>query len=310
MATSPLSDRQGTRPSWPAPDPPRGRGRTANVGLLERCTGRRLGAAAAAEEPSTDTPGSARRLTAEARKAILDQRVAAAVARGGQVEWWSRGSLEPVVSYHRYLQGRRWDYAFPLLVLLLFVTRSATGELLGGLGVAIALGVIGSWFGRTKYERITVDEHGGVKVAGAGLLAVAAGATLLAALDGTVFGGAHLLGVMQTATTRGYAYDFRLASLLLLGITMVFGGVLCLTSVRGLTRGQRRAWDRGMIGAILMVLVTVPITPLPVQGELAGGVTLFGVVGLIGLVAAWRQLDVADERGARPSPSSTGRSAA
>jgi hypothetical protein len=93
---------------------------------------------------------------------------------------------------------------------------------------------------------------------------------LLVGLNSTIFGGAHVQGVISVAMERGYAYDFRLTALVLLGATMVFAGVLCLTAVRGLVSGQRRAWDRAMIGTILLLLATVPITPLPVQGDLAG----------------------------------------
>jgi hypothetical protein len=236
-------------------------------------------------------------VTAEQRKAILDQQVAAASARGARVAWWGRGDFEAVVSYHRYLPGPRWGYALPLLLLGLVVTRPATADLLGEFGVAFTLGVIVLWAGRTRYERIAVDEHGGVKEAGAGLLRAAAGVTLLVGLNSTIFGGAHLEGVIQTAMTRGYAYDFRLAALLLLGMTMVFAGALCLTAVRGLVRGQRRAWDRAMIGSLLLLLVTAPITPLPVQGEMAAFHTFPAAVNLIVLVAAWRQLGAGWRRG-------------
>lgn len=241
-----------------------------------------------------DRPGSEARPTAEERKAILDRQTTAAVARGGRLEWWGQGSFEAVVSYHRYLLGRRWDYAFPLLTLLLVVTRPATADLLGAFGGFFTLGVIGAWFGRTRYERNAVDEDGGVRVAGAGLLAVAAGATLLAGLDAMIFGGAHLQGVIQVATERGYAYNFRLASLLLLGIMLVFGGLLCLTAVRGLARGLRRAWDRAVIGAVLLLLTAVPMTPLGGQGELAGAIALFATASLLAVVAAWRQVEPAD----------------
>jgi hypothetical protein len=229
---------------------------------------------------------------AEERKAILDQQVAAAVGRGGGVQWWGRGSFEAVVSYHRYLPGRPWTYAFRLLALGLVLTRPAIADTaLSGLGAVFTLGVIVLWAGRTRYERITVDEHGGVEAAGAGLLGAAAGLTLLAGLNSAIFGGAHLEGVIQTAMTRGYNYDFRLAALLTLGITLVFGGAVCLTAVRGLARGQRRAWDRGMIGTVLLILVALPIGPLPVQGELAAGVWLLAAVALTVLVVAWRQLE-------------------
>ena len=182
-----------------------------------------------------------------------------------------------------------------MLVLGLVVTRSAADGLgLGGPHAVLILGVIALWAGRTRYERITVDEHGGVTEAGAGLLGAAAATTLIAGLAGTIPGGAHLAGVIGNATSGVYqSYDFRLAALLILGMTIVFGGVLCLTAVRGLARGQRRAWDRAISGTILMILVALPIGPLPVQGEQAAGVWLLAAVALVFLVAAWRQLEPA-----------------
>jgi hypothetical protein len=245
-------------------------------------------------------PGSSRRLTAEERMAILDQQVAAAVALGGRVtEWLGRGSFEAVVSYHRYVPGPRWTYALRLLVLGLVLTpwRAAVLPLLGelaeegsDLGAVLTVGVIALWACRARYERITVDEEGEVKVTGAGLLAAAAGLTLYVGLASSIFGGAHFLGVITTASRQSYAYDFRLAGLLILGITMVFAGVVCLTAVRGLARGQRGAWDRAMSGTLLLLLATVPITPLPVQGELAAFQAFPAALNLIVLVSAWRQL--------------------
>jgi hypothetical protein len=229
--------------------------------------------------------------------------VAAAVARGGRVtEWWGRGSFEAVVTYHRYLPGSRWTYAFRLLVFGLLFTpwRAVVLPLLGeraqqgtDLGAVLTLGVIVLWAGRTRYERITVGDDGAVVVAGAGLLAAATGLTLYVGLASTIFGGAHLQGVISVALARGYAYDFRLAGLLLLGMTMVFAGALCLTAVRGLARGQRRAWDRAISGTLLLFVVTLPITPLGGgQGELAAYQAVPAALNLIVLVAAWRGLRV------------------
>jgi hypothetical protein len=241
----------------------------------------------------TDTLDSSRRLTAEERKAILDQRVADVVARGGRPRWWGGGSFEAVVSYRRYLPARRWDYAFPVLVLGLLVTwLAAAGRGVGPLAFVLDLGVIVLWIASSRYERLTVDEHGMVTVAGAGLLGAAAATTLIAGLAGAIPGGAHFLGVTGNATSGVYqSYDFRLASMLLLGIGMVFAGVLCLTAVRGLAHGQRRAWDRAMIGSVLLLLVTLPITPHPTQGGMAGFLSFFAAVDLIVLLAAWRQLE-------------------
>jgi hypothetical protein len=253
--------------------------------------GCRLGVASAAWEPSTETPDSAGQLTAEERKEILDQQVAAAAARGGRVALWGRGSFETVVSYHRYLPGPRWGYVFPLLLLALFVTGPAAAGLFGWLKLSAYAGVIVVWAGRTRYERITVDKQGGVRAAGASLLVPAAVVTILVGLMATISGGAHLQGVMGAATARGYPYDFRLAALLLLGGTIVFAGVLCLAAVRGLARGQGRAWDRALIGTLLLLLVTLPITPLGGQGELAGALALPAALNLILLVVVWRGLE-------------------
>jgi hypothetical protein len=125
----------------------------------------------------------------------------------------------------------------------------------------------------------------------AAILAVAAGMTLYVGLASTIFGGAHLWGVLVTASRGAYhSYDFRLASLLLLGMTMVSAGVLCLSAVRGLARGQRRAWDRAMIGTLLLLVVTVPIVYVPVQGLLAAAQAWPAGLNVIVLVAAWRRL--------------------
>jgi hypothetical protein len=121
-----------------------------------------------------------------------------------------------------------------------------------------------------------------------------------------VFGGAHLEGVIQVAIERGYAYNFRLASLLLLGLLLVFGGGLCLTAVRGLARGRRRAWERGLIGAVLLIVVATPMTPLGGQGVLAGGIVLFAAASLITLVLALRQLEAHELRHPYPEEAALG----
>jgi hypothetical protein len=255
--------------------------------------GCRLGLASAAWEPSTDTPDAASRLSAEERKAILDQRVAVAVASGGQVASWGRGTFETVVSYHRYLPGSGWRYIFPLLLIGIVLMGPATANRFAQLGAVLFVGIVALWAGRTRYERLTVEERGDVSEAGAGLHAGAATVTILVGLFGTVSGGAHFQGVVEAAIRRGYVYDVRLAGLLLLGLTIVFAGVLCLTAVRGLARGQRRAWDRAMIGTLLLILVTAPIYPSPTQGELAGALAFPAAVNVIVLALAWHRLEAA-----------------
>ena len=122
----------------------------------------------------------------------------------------------------------------------------------------------------------------------ADILTAAAGMTLFVGSLITLMGAAHLYGVLVTASSRGYAYDFRLAGLLLIGSTLVFGGALCLSAVRGLARGHRTAWGRAMSGTILLLLVLV--LNIPLQPDMAPGLSVLAAVNLVVLVAAWRRL--------------------
>jgi hypothetical protein len=121
-----------------------------------------------------------------------------------------------------------------------------------------------------------------------GTLAAAAAMTGLVGVLLTVMGFGHLYGVIVAATTRSYAYDFRLAGLLLVGMALVFAAALCLSAVRGLARGQRTAWDRALIGTLLLLLVLVPL--IPMQPDMAPGLSILAAVNLILLVAARRGL--------------------
>ena len=123
----------------------------------------------------------------------------------------------------------------------------------------------------------------------AGCLQLAAIASLLVGLLLTVIGVAHLLSVIVAAMTHGYPYNFRLASLLLVGLTLIFGAALCLSAVLGLVRRQRAAWGRAVIGTLLLLLVLVPMGP--VQPDMAPGLSFFAGVNLITLLAVWRGLE-------------------
>jgi hypothetical protein len=102
-------------------------------------------------------------------------------------------------------------------------------------------------------------------------------------------GLAHLYGVLVTATRRSYAYDFRLAALLVVGMVLVFAAALCLSAVRGLARRQRVAWGRALIGTLLLLLVLVPLSP--VQPDMAPGMSVLAAANLILLLAARRGLE-------------------
>jgi hypothetical protein len=123
---------------------------------------------------------------------------------------------------------------------------------------------------------------------------IAAGLSLVVGLLLAIMGAGHLHGVLTVATSRGYDYDFRLAGLLLVGSTLVYGGVLCLSSVRGLTRGRPTAWVRAMSGTLLLLLVLVLM--IPVQPSMAPGLSVLAAVNLIALLGARRRLEPAPRR--------------
>ena len=120
------------------------------------------------------------------------------------------------------------------------------------------------------------------------LTQIAAGLSLVVGFLLAIMGAAHIHGVLTVATSRGYDYDFRLAGLLLVGSTLVFGGALCLSSVRGLARRRPTAWVRAMTGTLLLLLVLVLM--IPVQPRMAPGLSVLAGVNLIVLLAAKRDV--------------------
>ena len=122
-------------------------------------------------------------------------------------------------------------------------------------------------------------------------LQAAASMTLLVGVLITVMSLGHLDGVVVTAGNKGYTYDFRLAALLFLGLAMLFGAALCLTAVLGVGRGERRAWDRAVIGTILLLLAFGLM--IPVQPDMAPGLSVLAAINLAALLVAGRQLNPA-----------------
>jgi hypothetical protein len=130
---------------------------------------------------------------------------------------------------------------------------------------------------------------GGASPRPAGMVLAAIGLTGYLGVSGTITAALHLEGVIANALTRGYIYNFRLAALLLVGITIFFGGALCIAATRGLVRGQRPAWGYAMTGTLLLVLVALPL--IPIQPGLAGPLSGVGVVNLIVLLVSRRRLE-------------------
>jgi hypothetical protein len=125
-----------------------------------------------------------------------------------------------------------------------------------------------------------------------GVVTAAVAVALWLGLANTIGGLGHIQGVVETATRRGYPYDFRYAALLLVGITVAYSGVLCLWAARGLARGERPAWDRAVSGTILLLLVGVLLIPVegPGQDNALLQAAVPGTVSLIVLLAARSRL--------------------
>jgi hypothetical protein len=118
-----------------------------------------------------------------------------------------------------------------------------------------------------------------------GVVTAAVVVTLGIGLANTIGGLGHIQGVIQTATRQGYPYDFRYAGLLLVGIMVVYSGVLLLSAVRGLGRGERPAWDRALCGTVLLLLVAVPLIPVEPDNAIFQA-AMPGIVSLMVLLAA------------------------
>jgi hypothetical protein len=121
--------------------------------------------------------------------------------------------------------------------------------------------------------------------------------TLVVGVASTTMGGAHLMGVLGNVWRGAYPlYDFRLASMLSIGIMMVVAGTVCIAAARGLRRAQPRAWDLALAGTILLILVALPLCFVPFQGDLAAILTFLAIPNLAVLVLTRRQLGEHRER--------------
>jgi hypothetical protein len=96
-------------------------------------------------------------------------------------------------------------------------------------------------------------------------------------------GAAHTIAVINQALRRpAFQYDFRLYSLILLGIFLIAGGVRCLTTSWKVSRGDARAWKDALQTTTMLLAVNLPLTPI--QG-FAAGLAGFLVVTLFVLIA-------------------------
>ena len=119
------------------------------------------------------------------------------------------------------------------------------------------------------------------------VLPVGAGMTLFVGGLIALMGAAHLEGVIQTAMTRGYAYNFRLAGLLLIGIiareAACYASPLCVASLGVIELPGAARWRHHPAPPRLGAEHSL-------QPDMAPGLSVLAAVNLIVLVAAWRRL--------------------
>jgi len=95
-------------------------------------------------------------------------------------------------------------------------------------------------------------------------VAVAAAVDLFVGSAATALGTGHLVGVIVVALRRPgpHHYDFRFASLLLVGLLVATAGLVCITAARGLSRAAPLGWRRAAAGSVLLLLVDAPLIPI------------------------------------------------
>jgi hypothetical protein len=96
-------------------------------------------------------------------------------------------------------------------------------------------------------------------------------------------GIAHIVGSVRVAIAEAKPYDFRYASLMLLGLSLVFAGALQVASFRAMRRGERGAFLVGggvSLFTVGLVLLMLPILP-------AVGMLALNVAYLAALALAW-----------------------
>ena len=144
-----------------------------------------------------------------------------------------------------------------------------------------ALLALVSVIGGTIWFATVARKRGAGTLAAVGAVAFFCGA-LIASL-----GGAHTLTVIGRALRRPtFVYDFRLYSLVLLGLCQVAGGLRCLSTSWNLVRGDERAWRAALAATTLLLVVNVPL--IPIQG-FAGATSLVLAMTLITLLATGRR---------------------
>lgn len=122
---------------------------------------------------------------------------------------------------------------------------------------------------------------------GAGALAAVGAVTFFCGALIGLLGVAHTLAVIGRAL-RGpaFEYDFRLYSLVLMGVCLIAGGLRCLSTSWSVARGDVRAWKAALGATSMLLVVNLPL--MPIQG-FAVGFSVFLVITLLVLTATRRR---------------------
>ncbi len=102
-------------------------------------------------------------------------------------------------------------------------------------------------------------------------------------------GAGHLIAVVSRAFSGEgsapgdtFAFDFRFYALVQLGMLLIAGGVACFSQVRGLMRGEPRAWKATLWATVALLAINAPL--IPIQG-FAPGFSLLAFLNLTALAA-------------------------
>ena len=106
----------------------------------------------------------------------------------------------------------------------------------------------------------------------------------------------HTVGSLWVNVPKGAPYDFRYASLMTLGLSLVFAGALQVGASRGLRAGAR--WARLLSAGSALYVVGLVLLLMPIVPAL--GLLALHVAYLALLAAAWRG------RGAPAPPAASG----
>lgn len=92
---------------------------------------------------------------------------------------------------------------------------------------------------------------------------VVAALDALCGLANLLLGLGHLQGVVRKAFggPEPFSYNFHFYSVVLVGVLLTAPGLVCLWQVRGLARGEWRAWKRALGASLAVLAVNAPLVP-------------------------------------------------